>query len=152
MSLERPRIIEGGYTALTAAGITADLISHYQPKDELTQIFPYRHMLPSLISEHDGNFGLTALPIILAGIIGGRLEERGRLENNNRMERIGHLMPYIAVAGMVATNVVIESQFLIKYSLLRENMGDLLVGVIAVISGAVVSEMTNRYLHKLTGI
>ena len=137
----RNRVVQGlaWTTVIIGSGInlyTRDPIN----RDRIT---PY-------ISEHIGNYALTALPIIVGSILGPLLEFRGRADHNSRVEALGKIFPYLTMALLALANIAVESQFLIIPKLFNENMGDLAFGLFALLSCAPVADnLQNRFRRAL---
>lgn len=111
-------------TALVVLGSVADIISQS----------PSRKILPDLIEEHAGNFGLSALPIVSIGLLSKLIEERGKSTNNSKMENFGKSLYSTSIKIMFGIEVGVESQFIshLTPELFKENLGDFSMGIFAV--------------------
>src|SRR3989344_2016650 len=128
-------------TALVVLGVSADLLGQSK----------YRDLMPKVIGEHAGNFGLSSLPVIAVGIVSSLIQERGRITNNHKLESFGkNLYPYF-IAFMVGINAGVESQILnsLNLPLFKENVGDFSVGLLAIALGILaVKRFRNTHLNR----
>ena len=99
----------------------------------------YRDVMPDFIGEHVGNFGLSALPIVIAGITTKLIQERGRVSNNKKMETFGKNLYTWSIIFMLGVNTGVEGQFLNQLSLgrLKENIGYFSMGILAITLAAI---------------
>lgn len=120
-------------------GSATDYLVH--KADQLNH-FPVREALPDIIGEHIGNFGLTAVPLFILGSAAAIAKKKG-LSTQKQLEQLTK----IAFVGAVFANFVSEHQFLKDARLATQNVGDLAMGGLALVTAAAVIEAVDRRLN-----
>lgn len=132
------RPVQIASSTLVGLGTGADILSQSQ----------YRHIMPRLIREPAGNFGLSSLPIITIGIVSSILQERGRLTDNPKLEAFGRNLYTWSVIFMVGVETGVESQFINHPALLKENIDDFSMGIIAIVlSTLAINRFRNAHIQ-----
>lgn len=122
-------------STLLALGTAADILSQEG----------YRHAMPRIIGEHAGNFGLSALPIVISGMVSTLIQERGRITYNPKLEAFGRNLYTWSIVFMVGVETGVESQFINQSTLVKENTGDFSMGIIAI---ALAMLAVNRFRNS----
>ncbi|MBI4008981.1 hypothetical protein HY357_02000 [Candidatus Roizmanbacteria bacterium] len=123
----------------------------------LGSTFEYIHLQPGgreflgpIIGEHIGNFSFSSYPILGATAIGVYIENEGIKRGSNLLEAIGRSIPYIAVTMIGVANFINEKGFLTNYSTFGENMGDIGMGLFAILAASLLAQhLRPRWLNYL---
>ncbi len=118
----------------------------------ITRFAEGRSSFPPVIAEHVGNFTLTALPLLGLSSWGPPIQKWGIDSNNKRLELFGKVLPILAVGLALLANIIVESQFLFRPSLLEENLGDMAMGLLGIIVALPLAEYYRKNLSLDRGI
>jgi hypothetical protein len=138
----RPLLIDASCSLILAGGTVADILVH-QPDLLDPNRFPAREALPGIISEHIGNFGPTAVPLVIIGAAAAIAKNR-HLDAHKQLA----FLTKLTFIGVVLANLLSERHFLEQPNLLVENLGDLGMGGLALITSAFAIEAIDRRLAQ----